>query len=132
MMSDKYKNQKYSNIKSSCLKKGILWEDPEFPANNKSLFFSKVDNDIENKIVKLLELYHLNKNKKIIHCQNSSKQRENRSLEQIFTNIQYRGLAHTKCVHKHSVSWLSTYKMCSQTLPFRGLAHTKCVHKHSV
>ena len=47
MMSDKYKNQKYSNIKSSCLKKGVLWEDPEFPANNKSLFFSKVDNDIE-------------------------------------------------------------------------------------
>ncbi|XP_063437596.1 calpain-5-like isoform X1 [Mytilus trossulus] len=47
IMSDKFKNQKFGSIKSACLKKGELWEDPEFPANNKSLFFSKVDSEIE-------------------------------------------------------------------------------------
>ncbi|WAR29756.1 CAN5-like protein [Mya arenaria] len=38
-MPTNYKNQKYSSIKSDCLKKGELFEDPEFPANSKSLFY---------------------------------------------------------------------------------------------
>lgn len=42
-----YKNQKYSSIKSKCLKTGELFADSEFPANSKSIFFSKVDNEIE-------------------------------------------------------------------------------------
>ncbi|KAL4216640.1 Calpain-6 [Mactra antiquata] len=46
-MPTSYKNQKYSSIKSDCLKRGELWEDPEFPANSKSLFFSKIDQEIE-------------------------------------------------------------------------------------
>lgn len=41
-----FKNQKYSSLKKDCLKKGTLFIDPEFPANNKSLFYSKVDPDI--------------------------------------------------------------------------------------
>ncbi|XP_052787580.1 calpain-5-like [Mya arenaria] len=46
-MPTNYKNQKYSSIKSDCLKKGELFEDPEFPANSKSLFYSKIDQDIQ-------------------------------------------------------------------------------------
>ena len=46
-MPENYKNQKYSSIRGDCLKKGELFEDPEFPANNKSLFYSKVDNEVE-------------------------------------------------------------------------------------
>ena len=46
-MPENYKNQKYGSIRSDCLKRGELFEDPEFPANNKSLFYSKVDNEIE-------------------------------------------------------------------------------------
>jgi len=45
-MPTNYKQQKYSSIKSACLKKGELFEDPEFPANSKSLFFSKIDQDV--------------------------------------------------------------------------------------
>ena len=41
-----FKEQKYSSIKSEFLKKGELFEDPEFPANSKSLFFSKVESDV--------------------------------------------------------------------------------------
>jgi hypothetical protein len=46
-MPTNFKNQKYSSIKSDCLKRGELFEDPEFPANSKSLFFSRVENEIE-------------------------------------------------------------------------------------
>ena len=35
-----YKNQRYDEIKSKCLKDGTLFEDPEFPAIESSLFFS--------------------------------------------------------------------------------------------
>ncbi|XP_063437594.1 calpain-5-like [Mytilus trossulus] len=41
------KKQDYESIKKSCLKKGENFNDPEFPANNKSIFHSKVDDDIE-------------------------------------------------------------------------------------
>ncbi|XP_041356011.1 calpain-5-like isoform X2 [Gigantopelta aegis] len=46
-MPDSFRGQTYAKLKKGCVKKGVLFEDPEFPANNKSLFFSKVDNDIE-------------------------------------------------------------------------------------
>ncbi|XP_076438968.1 calpain-5-like isoform X3 [Babylonia areolata] len=42
-----FRNQEYGSLKKECLKKGVLFEDLEFPANNKSLFYSKVDKDIE-------------------------------------------------------------------------------------
>ena len=35
-----YKNQKYNELKSKCLRDGTLFEDPEFPAIESSLFFS--------------------------------------------------------------------------------------------
>ncbi|KAK3095784.1 hypothetical protein FSP39_019019, partial [Pinctada imbricata] len=47
IMPSAFKGQKFSSLRSDCLSKGVLFEDPEFPANNKSLFFSKIDNDIE-------------------------------------------------------------------------------------
>ena len=53
-MPENYKKQKYSSIRSDCLKRGELFEDPEFPANNKSLFYSKIDNEIEWKRPKVL------------------------------------------------------------------------------
>ncbi|XP_060570780.1 calpain-5-like [Ruditapes philippinarum] len=46
-MPRNYKNQKYSSIKSACLQGFQLFEDPEFPANSKSLFFSRIDKEIE-------------------------------------------------------------------------------------
>ncbi len=52
-----YKGQKYSSIKKNCLKKGELFTDPEFPPNAKSLFFSKVDPEIEWKRPKV-RLFH--------------------------------------------------------------------------
>ena len=42
-----FKGQKYEKLKKDCLKKGELFKDPEFPANNKSLFYSKFDEEIE-------------------------------------------------------------------------------------
>ncbi len=42
-----YKGQKYSSIKKEFLKKGELFVDPEFPPKSKSLFFSRIDNEIE-------------------------------------------------------------------------------------
>ncbi|XP_060570764.1 calpain-5-like [Ruditapes philippinarum] len=45
-MPKNFNNQKYSLIKSDCLKKNELFEDHEFPAKSKSLFFSRVENDI--------------------------------------------------------------------------------------
>ncbi|KAL5020145.1 hypothetical protein ScPMuIL_003037 [Solemya velum] len=42
-----YKGQRYSQLKSANLKKGSLFEDPEFPANSKSLFYNKVDHEVE-------------------------------------------------------------------------------------
>ncbi|XP_065645117.1 calpain-5 isoform X2 [Hydra vulgaris] len=36
-----YKNQQYDRIKSQCLTNKKLFEDPEFPASDESLFFSK-------------------------------------------------------------------------------------------
>ena len=36
-----YKGQSYQQIKQQCLKDGVLFEDPEFKAENKSLFFSR-------------------------------------------------------------------------------------------
>lgn len=41
------KKQDYESIKKSCLKKGETFNDPEFPAYNKSIFHSKIDDDIE-------------------------------------------------------------------------------------
>ncbi len=35
-----YKNQVYTDIKNQCLRDGTLFEDPEFPAVESSLFFS--------------------------------------------------------------------------------------------
>ncbi|KAK6184886.1 hypothetical protein SNE40_007247 [Patella caerulea] len=46
-MPTNFRGQSYSKIKKDCLSKGALFEDPEFPANNKSLFNSKIDKDIE-------------------------------------------------------------------------------------
>lgn len=37
----KYKNQDFKSLKDSCVQNGALFEDPEFPAANSSLFFSK-------------------------------------------------------------------------------------------
>ncbi|XP_076081240.1 calpain-5-like [Mytilus galloprovincialis] len=42
-----YKKQDYESIKKTCLKKGDLFSDTEFRPNNKSIFFSKIDDDIE-------------------------------------------------------------------------------------
>jgi len=36
-----YKNQHYHELKRTCLKDKTLFEDPEFPTTNKSLFFRK-------------------------------------------------------------------------------------------
>ncbi|XP_068571861.1 calpain-5-like [Cebidichthys violaceus] len=36
-----YKNQHYSELKSNCIKDKKLFEDPEFPATNSSLYFKK-------------------------------------------------------------------------------------------
>ena len=36
-----YKNQQFDRIKSQCIASKTLFEDPEFPAADKSLFFSK-------------------------------------------------------------------------------------------
>jgi len=32
----------YENIRRECLSKGILYEDPEFPASDSSLFYSQI------------------------------------------------------------------------------------------
>lgn len=37
----KYKNQDYKSLKDACVQNGALFEDPEFPASNSSLYFSK-------------------------------------------------------------------------------------------
>ena len=42
-----FKGQKYSSIKKDLVKNGELFVDPEFPPSHKSLFFSKVDKEIE-------------------------------------------------------------------------------------
>ena len=47
IMPKNFRGQDYNSIKKECLKKGQLFEDPEFPANNKSLFYSKVDPGID-------------------------------------------------------------------------------------
>ncbi|KAK2881789.1 calpain-5-like isoform X1 [Channa argus] len=36
-----YKNQQYTDLKRSCIKNKTLFEDPEFPATNASLFYRK-------------------------------------------------------------------------------------------
>lgn len=36
-----FKNQRYSKLKSQCEKEERLFQDPEFPANDKSIFFSR-------------------------------------------------------------------------------------------
>ncbi|KAH9495989.1 Calpain-5, partial [Bulinus truncatus] len=41
-----YRKQSYSKLKKDCLAKGVLFEDIEFPANEKSLYFNKVDSSI--------------------------------------------------------------------------------------
>ncbi|CAD5113955.1 DgyrCDS3115 [Dimorphilus gyrociliatus] len=42
-----FRNQKYKDLKKKHLASGELFVDSEFPPNNKSLFFSQVDNSIE-------------------------------------------------------------------------------------
>ncbi|XP_063426747.1 calpain-9-like isoform X10 [Mytilus trossulus] len=37
-------NQSYDSIKKKCLEEGILFEDPEFPAQDDSIFFSRAPN----------------------------------------------------------------------------------------
>lgn len=39
--ADPYKNQQYSELKKACIKDKELFEDPEFPATNTSLFFRR-------------------------------------------------------------------------------------------
>jgi len=46
-MPDNFRGQKFSSLRKDCLKKGELFQDPEFPPTNKSLFYSKQDKDIE-------------------------------------------------------------------------------------
>ncbi|RUS75116.1 hypothetical protein EGW08_017123 [Elysia chlorotica] len=46
-MPVEFRKQSYSKIKKSLLAKGQVFEDPEFPATSKSLYYSKVCNDIE-------------------------------------------------------------------------------------
>ena len=46
MGTDHYRGQKYGSLKKEAIKSGQLFKDPIFPANNKSLFYSKVDPDI--------------------------------------------------------------------------------------
>lgn len=36
-----FRNQRYSKLKSQCEKDGRLFTDPEFPADDKSMFFSR-------------------------------------------------------------------------------------------
>lgn len=36
-----YKNQHYAELRRNCIKDKTLFEDPEFPATNSSLFYSK-------------------------------------------------------------------------------------------
>uniref|UniRef100_A0A8C6L406 Calpain 6 n=1 Tax=Nothobranchius furzeri TaxID=105023 RepID=A0A8C6L406_NOTFU len=36
-----YKNQHYADLKQNCIRDKILFEDPEFPATNSSLYYSK-------------------------------------------------------------------------------------------
>ena len=36
-----YKNQRYAELKRDCIRDKTLFEDPEFPATNASLFFRK-------------------------------------------------------------------------------------------
>ena len=40
-MVQRYQNQNYSALKSSCAKIGTLFEDPYFPPTNDSLTYSK-------------------------------------------------------------------------------------------
>ena len=40
-MVKKYRNQDFSSLKATCVTNGRLFEDPEFPAADSSLFFSK-------------------------------------------------------------------------------------------
>ena len=59
-MPDSFKGQKYGSLRKACIKRGELFQDPEFPANNKSLFFSKQDKDIEWRRPKVnkIKIYH--------------------------------------------------------------------------
>ena len=41
-----FRNQRYNSLKKDSNKKGELYVDHEFPAHNKSIFFSKIDADI--------------------------------------------------------------------------------------
>ncbi|XP_075040426.1 calpain-6 [Mixophyes fleayi] len=40
------KNQNFWQLKNECMKAGTLYEDPEFPASNESLFYSKAPPDL--------------------------------------------------------------------------------------
>ena len=52
-----HRSQRYSVIKKELLKRGEIFVDNEFPANSKSLFFSRVCNDVEWKRPKVLHLF---------------------------------------------------------------------------
>lgn len=66
-----YKGQKYKSIKKDLARKGELFQDPEFQAGNKSIFFSKIDNDIEWKRPKVsvpISLFRMSNNKDCVHA----------------------------------------------------------------
>ncbi|XP_074661230.1 calpain-5-like isoform X2 [Tubulanus polymorphus] len=46
-MVKQFQNQSFGSIRKEAAGKGELWVDPLFPPNSKSLFFSKVDREIE-------------------------------------------------------------------------------------
>lgn len=41
MVYKNFKNQDFKSLKSQCASNGQLFEDPEFPASDKSLYYSK-------------------------------------------------------------------------------------------
>uniref|UniRef100_A0A3B3B7Q9 Calpain catalytic domain-containing protein n=1 Tax=Oryzias melastigma TaxID=30732 RepID=A0A3B3B7Q9_ORYME len=41
-----FKNQHYSDLKRDCIKNKKLFEDPEFPANDSSVFYEEQPHDI--------------------------------------------------------------------------------------
>ena len=40
-------NSRFEKIRTKCLSAGVLYEDPEFPAVPKSIYFSRTDHNIQ-------------------------------------------------------------------------------------